>query len=335
MKVLFDHDTPFQLAHGGFQIQIERTRTALESIGIEVDYLRWWDPDQKADLIQYFGRPHVSYIRFAHAKGMKVVMAELLTGTGSRTPAQLRLQRLMIRVARRLVPGGMTLRLAWDAYQLADAIVALTGWERQLMIDLYNAPAARVHVVPNGVEALFLDNPSPPARGPWLVCTAVITERKRVLELAEAAARAQTPLWIIGKAYGEDDPYYRRFLEVARQHPDVVRFEGPVQDRPQLARIYREARGFVQLSTMESLSLSALEAAACGCPLLLSDLPWARSTFQEQACFCPVDAGTHRTAKVLRAFYDEAPGMKPPRQPMRWDDVARQLRSVYEGCLKG
>ena len=41
---------------------------------------------------------------------------------------------------------------------------------------------------------------------------------------------------------------------------------------------YREARGFVLLSAMESLSLSALEAAACECPLFLSDLPWARSS---------------------------------------------------------
>lgn len=46
MKVLFDHSFPFALAHGGFQIQIEQTKAALESLGVSVDYLRWWDDSQ-------------------------------------------------------------------------------------------------------------------------------------------------------------------------------------------------------------------------------------------------------------------------------------------------
>jgi len=84
LKILFDHPNPFCLAHGGFQIQIEQTKEALKKIGCEVDWLRWWDVGQKADLIHYFGRPHPAYIQQCHDKGLKVVMAELLTGLGSR-----------------------------------------------------------------------------------------------------------------------------------------------------------------------------------------------------------------------------------------------------------
>src|SRR6185503_2412225 len=105
-------------------------------------------------------------------------------------------------------------------------------------------------------------------RGRWLVCTAIITERKRVLELAQAALHAQTPIWIIGKPYSETDPYFQEFLALAKTHPEVIRYEGAISDRQRLAQIYREARGFVLLSKWESLSLSALEAAACGCPVL-------------------------------------------------------------------
>ena len=46
MKVLFDHPNPFLLAHGGFQTQIVQTKVALERIGVEVDWLRWWDDEQ-------------------------------------------------------------------------------------------------------------------------------------------------------------------------------------------------------------------------------------------------------------------------------------------------
>ena len=77
MHILFDHSNPFLLAHGGLQIQIEQTRAALLEAGAHVDYLRWWDPGQTADLIHFFGRPHPSYIDQAHKKGLPVVFSEL------------------------------------------------------------------------------------------------------------------------------------------------------------------------------------------------------------------------------------------------------------------
>ena len=155
-----------------------------------------------------------------------------------------------------------------------------------------------------------------------------------MLELAKAAVAAQTPLWVLGKPFGEHDPYALRFFEVARQHPSLVRYEGAMSDRSRLAQIYREARGFVLLSTKESLSLSALEAAACECPLLLSDLPWARTVFKDRAWYCPADANVRKTALTLKQFYTAAPDFKPPPRPLGWREVALQLKSIYEGLLK-
>jgi glycosyltransferase involved in cell wall biosynthesis len=189
-----------------------------------------------------------------------------------------------------------------------------------------------MHVVPNGVEDVFL-NSQPFQRGPWLVCTATITERKRVLELSRAAVRAQTPLWVVGKPYSESDVYAQQFHAFAKAHPRTLRYEGPIQDRAKLARVYREARGFVLLSAMESLSLSALEAAACECPILLSRLPWATTVFQQNACYCPVGLSADRTAGFLRQFYDAAPGLKPPPRPLSWLEIGQQLKRLYETLL--
>ena len=55
MKILFNHNFPFALAHGGMQTQIEQTQAALQSVGLEVEPLRWWDDLQRGDLIHYFG----------------------------------------------------------------------------------------------------------------------------------------------------------------------------------------------------------------------------------------------------------------------------------------
>ena len=188
--------------------------------------------------------------------------------------------------------------------------------------------------LPNGVEEIFFQ--SPPERGPWLVCTATITERKRVLELAEAAVAAQTPVWIIGRPYTDEDVYAKKFLALARTHPQWIRFEGPVNDRASLAKIYREARGFVLLSTKETRSLSSEEAAASGCPLLLSDLPWAKSTFGEArgVRYCPITERPTTTAGVLKEFYDLAPQLPTPPRPATWGEVGYKIKAVYELVLK-
>jgi glycosyltransferase involved in cell wall biosynthesis len=329
MKILIDHPLPFMLAHGGLQTQIERTKAALEATGLEVEYLRWWDDSQTGDIIHFFGRPNPSHIDFAHAKGMKYVMSELLTGQGSRTRSQLKIQGGIEHLLGNCIPATFLANFRWDAYKKADAFVLLTEWEAEVTRILFNPDKSKLHVVPNGVEEEFFHNSEFPRQpGEELVCTATITERKRVLELAEAAVEAQVPIRILGKPYGEDDPYYRRFLTLASESPEFVRYGGGVSDRRELARTYQSARGFVLLSTMESLSLSALEAAASGCPLLLSDLPWARCTFGARASYCPI-APARKTAGFLRRFYEKAPFLPLPDQPLRWHNVAHQLTGVY------
>lgn len=332
MKVILDHANPFLLAHGGLQIQIEQTFAALRQAQVDVDYTRWWDDSQQADIIHYFGRPSAPYVELAQKKGIRVVMSQLLTGLGSRPRWLLPVQKTTITLARALLPRIITGRFDWKVFQQVNAAIALTPWEAHLMKYVFGAPAEKVHVIPNGVEDVFFQSQNA-SRGQWLICTATVTERKRVLESAEAAVAAKTPLWIIGKSYSDSDPYARRFVALARNNPNIIRYEGAISERAQLARIYREARGFVLLSTMESLSLSALEAAACECPLLLSDLPWARTTFKEDARYCPI-ASPSGTAPFLRQFYEDAPNLKAPPKPPTWTNVALQFKAVYEKLLR-
>ncbi|MDB6123733.1 MAG: D-inositol-3-phosphate glycosyltransferase [Pedosphaera sp.] len=332
MKLLIDHHLPFLLAHGGLQIQIEQTRRALISSGVECEYLRWWDKSQSGDVIHFFGKMPTHLLHFAQSKGLKVVISDLLAQQGTRSPGRLKLQKFLIRSLKATIPGVIR-PYNWDSYRLADACIALTSWEAFLFQDIFAVPAEKLHVIPNGVEEVFLQS-RPVPRGQWLVCTSTIAPHKRVLELAQAAVQAQTPLWVIGQAYADADEYAQKFFQLAKKESNLLRYEGPVEDRAQLAGIYREARGFALLSAFESLSLSALEAAACECPLLLGDLPWAKTVFQQTASYCPITPSTAQTAQILRRFYEAAPGLKPPTKPLTWIEVAQQLKNIYERLPK-
>jgi glycosyltransferase involved in cell wall biosynthesis len=334
VKVLFYSLHPFAFTHGGLQTQILQTAKALVGLGVEVEFLRWMDSEQAGDILHFFGRVPGSVLEAAQRKGIKVVLADLLTAQGARSEFRLNWERAGRGLIARGLPRFATEVFNWDSYGRADACVALTEWEAHIMVEHYGAVQARTHVVPNGVEEVFLSS-KPVPRGPWLICTTTITARKRALELAEAAVRARTPLWIIGKPYSEVESYAKKFFALARAHPETLRYEGPIQDRAKLAQVYREARGFVLLSAMESLSLSALEAAACECPLLLSRLPWATTVFGDRAYYCPVSASVDRTAPFLRQFYNAAPTLEPLKRPQTWVEVGERLKRLYEGLLSG
>ena len=332
MKVLIHHYTPFALAHGGLQIQITQTREALLHNGVETEFLRWYDSSQTGDVLHFFGRIPTYLLILARRKGIKIVISDLLGGAAERSRGKLWLQRILVRGLKRVLSPNWISLFDWDGYELADACVALTPWEAHLMSYLFGAPANRIHVVPNGVEDIFLKSP-PVTRGKWLLCTATITPRKRVVELAQAAVIANTPLWVLGKAYADSDAYSKQFTALARKHPEVIRYHGALSDREELARTYRQARGFVLLSRWESLSLSALEPAACECPLLLSDFPSARGVFKERATYCRI-ASPSQMAVVLRRFYDAAPQLALPAKPATWTDIALQLKELYESIVK-
>lgn len=332
MKVALDCHVPFSLAHGGMQIQIEQTLRALRDLGVDAAPLPWWDESFSPEIVHFFGKPSLSYAQWVRQKNMRLVVADLLTAQGSRNFLQRMPYRLVCQMDRLFFGGKIRERLGWAVYDAADCCICLTPWEASLVQQMYGARQARVEVVPNGVEEIFLGHGGDIPRGDYLVTTVTITARKRVLELVEAAALARVKVRIIGKPYQDNDPYHRRFLELVQTSRPWVDYVGPIADRARLAQEYRTAKGFVLLSAMESQSLSALEAAACGCPLLLSDLMWARVSFGDEASYCPV-TGPRNTAPVLRRFMDQANTAPVPRKILSWKQVAQKLASIYRELI--
>lgn len=333
MKVMFSHSLPFHLAHGGLQVQIEEIGRELRSMGVEVEMERWWDQTQRAEVLQYFGRPPSNaHVELAHRKGLKVVMFENLDQTASRSRFALWIQRLVTRLTSRLLPG-LTNRLAWDVYQRLDALIYVTQLEWKVAQYLFKAPPARGHVIGHGLreESLAdLRRPEPP--GDHLISIATITERKNTVLLAKAARRAQVPVTFLGKPYADRDPYFLQFQSLVDNQ--WVRYPGFVSEEEK-RRLIRSARGFALLSQFESGCIAVYEAAAAGLPMLLSDLPWAT---QEYGAVSRVRFTGLRDeaalATALADFYRGAHrGVHPTFPVGPWRDVARRYLAVYEKVL--
>src|SRR5205823_1635087 len=102
--------------------------------------LRWWDESQRADIIHYFGIPQPWYVRFAHDKGMRVIFSQLITTLAARSARSRAARRIVMATMRRTLPRGIMENFGWESYRLAEAAVALTTWEAELMVKMFGAP---------------------------------------------------------------------------------------------------------------------------------------------------------------------------------------------------
>jgi glycosyltransferase involved in cell wall biosynthesis len=145
--------------------------------------------------------------------------------------------------------GRLALRAGVRA---ADAIVAVSAFTRDELVELLDVPSERVRVVPNGVDAVF--GPSGPAdAGDYVLAVGTLEPRKNLGCAVEAAKLAGVELRVAGaRGWGG---------------VDVEGWAGAPDDE-QLAALYRGARCLVYPSLYEGFGIPVLEAMACGTPVV-------------------------------------------------------------------
>ncbi len=195
--------------------------------------------------------------------------------------------------------------------QAARRVIAVSEFTRTELVELLGLPAAKIAVVPNAVEEIFVPE-GRRAEGDYALAVGTLEPRKN---LARIAAAVEGELRVVGaRGWGGVEP------------PANVVWLGEVDD-DELARLYRGARCLVYASLYEGFGIPVAEALACGCPVVtsaasaMSELAGADATYVD-----PYDVASIR-AGVEAAF---AP---TPRRGASWADVAEATRAVYEEAL--
>lgn len=236
-----------------------------------------------------------------------------------------------------------------------DRIVAATEHERQLLRQLYRVPPQRVAVIPLGVDlARFGPRDRAQARAalglPRAARIVLAVGRLEPLKgfdiliraLAEMTECEGVQLLLVGgdaRAEGE-----RARLEAVAREVGVagrVRFVGAVP-HAQLAQHYSAADVVVVPSFYESFGLVAVEAMACGVPVVASRVGGLTSTVQDGRSGylipwrCPGPFAEKLDLLLENTALRDALGANAARsmQAYSWRAVATALREQYAAVIR-
>jgi D-inositol-3-phosphate glycosyltransferase len=232
----------------------------------------------------------------------------------------------------------------------SDAILASCPAEASQLVELYDADPDRIELVPPGVDhAFFSPGDRRGARqalglgdGPVLLFVGRIQPLKGVDVAIEALAhleRKDAVLVVVGGPSGTDgDRELAHARELVARHGlgDRVRFVEP-QPHHLLSTYYRAADVCVVPSRSESFGLVALEAAACGTPVVAAAVGGLRTLVQHGATGYLVD---ERDPATYAARIDEVLGRPELAAALgagarelaggyTWSTTAARLRRLY------
>jgi D-inositol-3-phosphate glycosyltransferase len=244
----------------------------------------------------------------------------------------------------------------------ADRIVAPTRAEATELVDLYGADPSRIRIVAPGVDArIFAPRPKAEARtrleldGRRLVLFVGRLQPFKgpdvaIRAFAVALARAPEPtrdvvLWVVGGPSGEpsgrDELAHLSSVAASLGLSDRVEFFPP-QPHERLADFYSAAEAVLVPSRSESFGLVALEAQACGTPVIGTAAGGIRHVVVDGGSgFLVEGQDPEAYAQHLLALLSDPDltgrfSLMAAQQAGRfsWDATTAEIRSIYRELLR-
>ncbi len=249
---------------------------------------------------------------------------------------------------------AMTERIL-SGFQKAAQVIAVSANTRNEILRLGLIAPERVTVISNGVhpscspaENFQADSelrrvlPIESQEGIWLLSVGSSVPRKRLDLLLRVFAKVrrhvpETRLLRVGEAFTGEQRQLAQKLGVAAAITELGSLSRDV-----LAAAYRRAGLLLHTAEAEGFGLPLIEAMACGCPVIASDLPVLREVGGAAAMYCQVgDVEGWRDA-VLTALQNRLDPDYRKRDRARafanaarfsWSENAARTARVYEQVL--
>jgi glycosyltransferase involved in cell wall biosynthesis len=251
---------------------------------------------------------------------------------------------------------AMTRRIL-SGFRRAAHVIAVSDSTREELLTHGLFPPDRISVVSNGVHPSCSPKPDRIADDSttellqnssnetiWLLSVGTTIPRKRIDVLLRvfAAVLKESPQVRLLRVGGSFTPEQLKLVsDLKIGHAIVVL---PFLERDVLAAVYRRATLLLHTAEAEGFGLPLIEAMACGCPVLASDLPVLREVGAEACTYgrvADVDHWKGQVLELLREKKQTEEGWERRRQRgiahaalYSWTENARQTARIYRMLMR-
>ena len=342
MKVCFVPHVPHSVTMGGAEVQLRKTKSALESLGHTVQSLDLLSTTQlrEVDLVHLFGCEPGSFSTLAgylSSYGFPYVSSSIYFPFGR----QLRRDLVKTWV------GKTQERERRKLLESARCVLPNSRAEKKLVELMFKLPPERVRVIPNGVDTDrgFYDPeefrsqylPDLPKDEPFILSVGRIEKRKNSLRLVEAALQEKIPIVFIGKSTSRQSGYQARFEEACSSAKGFVRrIESLPYDSDLLWSAFSAAHVHALVSTVETPGLASLEAGITNANLVFGRCAPVNE-YLDGIAIETEPRSTESIRQGLRLAIGRPRGFQNPETHIRanygWDLVASKTIEAYRSVL--
>lgn len=167
----------------------------------------------------------------------------------------------------------------WTKFSVlnADHIITISSFSKKDIVTQYNIKPEKITVAYPGYNRdVFYPSSKLSKYGSYIIYIGTVQPRKNLIRLMEAVSRIEgLNLLIVGKTKGggKQGWMYEETLKTPMSFDieERVKFLGFVPTE-ELVDLIRGAQAFVQPSLYEGFGIPVVEAMACGCPVLVSNV---------------------------------------------------------------
>ena len=274
MRVKFVQNQPHCFAFGGFEIQMLSTLQAVQEAKVNADKLDPWSRDDNFDIVHLWGLElnHYKVLHFAKKAGKKVLVTALFDSYA--TPYK----KLRHLISSKVYKARLLKEMAFTI----DKVVVINELEIGIAHKYFDIPYKKISLIPIIINDAFFEHTDRkiPFNGltNYVLCTGNICQRKNQLALVKACKKAGLNLVLMGNVL-EGEERYADQVEAEMDIKTMIWLKGVKENSSELIAAYQNCAVFALVSFMENSPISAFEALASGCKVVLADRNYSYQSF--------------------------------------------------------
>lgn len=267
MKIAFVISYPVLSSTNGIVSQAKTWKVGLQQLGHEVILIDMWEKNdwERFDIIHFFGfgvymRDMINGLVRVNER---IVVSPILDPSYSVSKLRLFSKWGLSRL------GLTNPYLAFSSIKnKVQLFLARSEFERRYLVKGFGFPSAKSVVVPLSFDGQCLEKYNDIPKEPFcLHISLLMDERKNVKRLIKAAQKYGFKLVLGGKLHNQNDV---ETLKGWIGNYSNIEYHGFLSDEQKI-NLYSKAKVFALPSTNEGVGIVGLEAASCGCDIVITE----------------------------------------------------------------